>query len=234
MPGCCVVVLKGVVTEADMRTGRDMKADWGKASMTFLDAASRAQSLVWPDSDDADHERLTLEVFLAEVEARAYRYALVAVRDPDDALDVVQDAMLALVRHYADRPPEEWRPLFFRILGNRVRDFSRRRTVRAKLMRVFSPASSRWPGESADPIADAAASDDSDPRHRLEQEDAIRALDEALRELPERQREAFVLRVFEGMDVAQTAVAMGCSEGSVKTHHFRAIARLRGILGEHR
>lgn len=176
----------------------------------------------------------SLESFLADIEARAFRYALVAVRNPDDALDVVQDAMIALCRHYANRPGAEWRPLFFRILGNRVRDFNRRSSVRGRILSFFSRQDDGDGDARPDPIAAAPAGRDSDPCVRLAQDDAMTALSQALGTLPARQREAFMLRVFEDMDIAQTATAMGCSAGSVKTHHSRAVAKLRELLGEHR
>jgi RNA polymerase sigma-70 factor (ECF subfamily) len=170
-----------------------------------------------------------LNSFLAEVERRAYRMAQVALRHEQDALDAVQDAMLQLARRYAGRPQEEWRPLFFRILQNRIRDLQRRRAVRAKVM-AFLP----WrqdEDEMPDPVAEAPDPAPG-PVARLEGAAALAALETALRTLPARQREAFLLRSLEGLDVAQTAAAMGCSDGSVKTHYFRALQALRAQLGE--
>lgn len=172
-----------------------------------------------------------MEAFLREVETRAYRIAVVGVRDRDEALDIVQDAMIRLVRRYSCRPAEEWRPLFYRILQNRIRDAQRRSGVRSRVLAFFGGGGD---GEEAfDPIAAAPAERHADPLAALIGDDAMRALDEALRLLPMRQREAFMLRNFEGFDVAQTATAMGCTEGSVKTHYSRAVHRLRELLGEH-
>jgi RNA polymerase sigma-70 factor, ECF subfamily len=172
-----------------------------------------------------------LEKFLAEIERRAYRIAQVALRDPDDALDVVQDAMLKLTRSYASRPSAEWRPLFYRILENGIRDLQRRRTVRKRIM-TWLPGPKEDPDfEAQDPLENVADSATAIPE-TLMQAQAMQRLEESLRALPARQREAFMLRNFEGMDVAETASAMSCSEGSVKTHYSRAVHTLREQLGE--
>ncbi len=172
-----------------------------------------------------------LDKFLAEIERRAFRMAEIALRDPDDAMDVVQDAMLKLARNYSARPSAEWRPLFYRILENGIRDLQRRRTVRKKFM-VWLPGLKDDPdGEAQDPLDNVA---DGGPAIAdiLMQGEAMQRLEEGLRGLPARQREAFMLRTFEGLDVADTAKAMGCSEGSVKTHYSRAVHALREGLGE--
>jgi len=172
-----------------------------------------------------------LDKFLADIERRAFRMAQVALRDPDDALDAVQDAMLKLARNYASKPSAEWRPLFYRILENGIRDLQRRRAVRKRLM-VWLPGPKEDPdNEAQDPLENVAASGPDAPE-RLMQAEAIEKLESSLRELPARQREAFMLRNFEGLDVAGTAAAMGCSEGSVKTHYSRAVHALRARLGE--
>ncbi|HET9105825.1 MAG TPA: RNA polymerase sigma factor [Steroidobacteraceae bacterium] len=172
-----------------------------------------------------------LSQFLAGVEVRAFRIAQVALRHEDDALDAVQDAMLQLARAYAHRPAEEWRPLFYRILENRIRDLQRRRTVRNRVI-AWLPSRTEAEADLPDPIAEAA-SEDPQPARRLEIDEAVAALEKAIAALPRRQRQAFLLRTLEGLDVAQTAKAMGCSEGSVKTHYFRALQTLRAQLGEH-
>jgi RNA polymerase sigma-70 factor (ECF subfamily) len=172
-----------------------------------------------------------LNQFLAEIERRAFRMAQVALRDPDDALDVVQDAMLKLARSYGTRPSSEWRPLFYRILENGIRDLQRRRTVRKKFM-VWLPGVKDDPdSEAMDPL-DTVADGGPDAPELMMQDQAMQQLESSLRALPARQREAFMLRNFEGLDVAETAQAMGCSEGSVKTHYSRAVHSLREQLGE--
>jgi RNA polymerase sigma-70 factor (ECF subfamily) len=171
----------------------------------------------------------TLDRFLISVEKRAFRIARIAVRNDDDALDIVQDAMLQLARRYAQRPADEWRPLFYRILQNRIRDCQRRRKVRAKFM-SWVPSWKTEEDEVADPY-DGVADARPQPQDVLATDQAMAKLELALAELPGRQQEAFMLRNFEGMDVAQTAEAMGCSEGSVKTHYSRAVHTLREQLG---
>ena len=173
----------------------------------------------------------TLDEFLAAVERRAFRLAELALGHRDDALDAVQDAMLKLATNYAKRPTEEWRPLFYRILYNAIRDWQRRRSVRSRIF-GFLPGS--WPDEE-DPPADPferVASDWPEPSRQLMGEEAMQRLEAALGELPARQQQAFALRCLEGMDVAEAAAAMGCAEGSVKTHYFRALQALRAKLGE--
>ena len=172
-----------------------------------------------------------LEKFLAEIERRAFRMAQIALRDPDDALDVVQDAMLKLTRNYAAKPSAEWRPLFYRILENGIRDLQRRRSVRKRFMTWLPGVKEDPEGEAQDPLDNVA---DAGPAitEQLMQGQAMEQLEVSLRALPTRQREAFMLRNFEGMDVAETAAAMGCSEGSVKTHYSRAVHALREKLGE--
>jgi len=181
-------------------------------------------------NDTAEARSKALNQFLASVELKAYKIAQAGLRHQDDALDAVQDAMLQLARAYASRPPEEWKPLFYRILENRIRDMQRRRTVRGRVM-AWLPFRRDEDEEDVDPLAQAP-SPELAPVARLELDEAMSALDGALTELPERQRQAFLLRNLEGLDVAQTAQAMGCSEGSVKTHYFRALQALRLKLGE--
>ena len=181
-------------------------------------------------SDSSNARRRALSQFLAGVELRAFRIAQMALRHEDDALDAVQDAMLQLARAYADRPAEEWRPLFYRILENRIRDMQRRRTVRNRVI-SWLPLRSEADEDEPDPIAEAV-SEDPQPVRRLEIDEAMTALQQAIAGLPRRQQQAFLLRSLEGLDVAQTAMAMGCSEGSVKTHYFRALQTLRAQIGE--
>jgi RNA polymerase sigma-70 factor, ECF subfamily len=181
------------------------------------------------DSEEKTRSR-ALNQFLAGVELKAFKIAQAALRHEDDALDAVQDAMLQLARAYAKRPAQEWKPLFYRILENRIRDLQRRRTVRGRVI-AWLPFRGDADDEEPDPIAQAPSPEPQPPR-RLELDQAVGALERALGELPRRQRQAFLLRALEGMDVAQTAAAMGCSQGSVKTHYFRALQALRAQLGE--
>lgn len=168
-----------------------------------------------------------LEAFLAGVERRALRIAQVTTRDREEALDVVQDAMLRLARRYHARPPDEWPALFHRILINRLRDWQRSRRLRAALF--------FWRTESddendTDPVDQAADPQALDGASELQRDQLLARLETTLAALPARQREAFQLRVWEGMSVEEAARAMGCSTGSVKTHLFRAMQVLRTEL----
>ena len=172
-----------------------------------------------------------LNQFLAEVERRALRMAEIAVRDRDDALDLVQEAMIKLVKNYATRPSTEWAPLFFRILQNGIRDWHRRQKVRNRVMVWFGRATAG--DDDYDVTANAPDPAGRTPDEQLQTTEAMQQLEIAVQNLPNRQREAFMLRTFQGLDVAATATAMGCSDGSVKTHYSRAIHSLRDTLGEH-
>ncbi|MEO8445834.1 MAG: RNA polymerase sigma factor [Gammaproteobacteria bacterium] len=171
-----------------------------------------------------------MERFLAEVERRALRIATLSVGDRDDALDIVQDAMIRLVRRYGGRPSEEWRPLFYRILSNRITDQQRRQTLRRRVIAWLAPADEE---DDRDPLAELPDPRPAGPDQVLTRADAMTALEAALAGLPDRQRQAFLLRNLEGLDVAESALAMGCSAGSVKTHYSRAVHRLRTELGDH-
>jgi RNA polymerase sigma-70 factor (ECF subfamily) len=170
-----------------------------------------------------------LEAFLREIEARAFRITMATVHDADEALDIVQESMIKLARRYSDRPSVEWPPLFYRILRNRTRDWHRRQAVRRRVFGLLDVGVE--PARNV--IEQAPASSNDEPLSRLEGEQAMSALEEALGSLPVRQREAFMLRNFEGLDVKDTAAAMRCTAGSVKTHYSRAVRRLRELLGEH-
>lgn len=172
----------------------------------------------------------TIEAFLASVERRAWRVAEIALHDSDEALDAVQDAMLRLVRHYSAKPAEEWPPLFWGILRRRITDLQRRRTVRNRIL-VWTR---RTPGDEEDLPAWEAPDLGPGPSRALASRQAHAAMSKAIRALPRRQQQAFMLRILEGLGVADTAKAMGCSEGSVKTHLSRAMDALRTQLEDWR
>lgn len=184
---------------------------------------------------EAEGERLDqaaeLNAFLASVERRACRMAQMAVRDRDDALDIVQGAMMRLARGYSSRPASEWKPIFYRILWNGIHDWRRRRAVRSRIFALL-PGQRLDDGDDSEDALAQVADGGPDPSTRAATDEAMRRLESALDGLPARQQEAFALRCLEGMDVAETAAAMGCSEGSVKTHYFRALHALRAQLGE--
>jgi RNA polymerase sigma-70 factor (ECF subfamily) len=170
-----------------------------------------------------------LDRFLMSIERRAFRIARIGLRNDEDALDAVQDAMLKLARSYSQRPSTEWPPLFYRILQNRIRDGQRRRQVRNRLFAWMPFVGNE---EEDTQLQDVVAANEPGAVERLMTDEAMSMLERAIAELPARQQEAFLLRNFEALDVAQTASAMGCSEGSVKTHYSRAVHTLREKLGE--
>jgi len=170
-----------------------------------------------------------LERFLASVEKRALRIAQIATSHSDDAFDIVQDAMFKLVEKYAGKSEEEWPALFYRILQSRIRDWYRRNTVRNRFRSWLSNSLE----EDEDPLQNFADEAGRSPEIELQNYRSIDALEAALQQLPPRQQQAFMLRAWEGLDIRETSKAMGCAEGSVKTHYSRAIHSLRETLGEH-
>jgi len=168
-----------------------------------------------------------LSDFLEAVERRAFKQTAYAVRDDHAALDIVQDAMMKLAEKYGDKPAAEFPMLFQRILQNTMRDFWRRQKVRNLWTTLLSSFGSSEDGEDRDPLETIDVQDDSgEPATQLERSQTIKLIERALEKLPTRQREAFVLRYWEEMDVAETAAIMGCSDGSVKTHCSRAVHAL--------
>ena len=157
-----------------------------------------------------------------------------AVREEEAALDIVQDAMLRLSERYGDRAPEELPPLFQRILQNAIRDWFRRTKVRSMWTTLFSSLGGRGEDDDQDPLetleAAGAANPEDTPAQHLERSQVIEIIEEEISKLPARQREAFLMRYYEELDVAETARAMGCSEGSVKTHCSRATHALAAAL----
>jgi RNA polymerase sigma-70 factor (ECF subfamily) len=173
-----------------------------------------------------------LNNFLAVVERRAFKIAHIATTNSDEALDLVQDAMLVFVKRYASRPAAEWGVLFHRTLQSRIIDWHRRETVRNRFRGWLGGGDRDQDNE--DPISTVADTATPDPAEQMIRLDLGAAIENALRTLPLRQQQAFLLRAWEGLDVAETAFAMGCSEGSVKTHYSRAVHALRKHLEEFR
>ena len=195
-----------------------------------MTAAAPSLTLVHvePEHSRASPRTVLLDGFLRGLERRALRIAELSTGNRDDALEVVQDAMLVFVRRYGEKPEADWAPLFHRVLDTRILDFHRRAQVRRRFRAFLGRAE---PDENAeDPLAQVADPRAAGPLQDAADADTRRAIDAALRALPLRQRQAFLLRVWEGLDVAATATAMRCSEGSVKTHLFRALASLRARL----
>lgn len=174
-------------------------------------------------------EQQQLNQFLGQIERRAYKMALIATRQREDALDIVQDAMIKLAQSYGHKPPNEWQPLFYRILHNRIMDWHRRKKLENVIL--------KWLPGKKDDDCDASITDYADENNNPEDinkgRGTIQQLELELHQLPPRQRQAFLLRSWEGLSVADTAGVMGCSEGSVKTHYSRALGKLKETLGEH-
>lgn len=173
-----------------------------------------------------------LSDFLAEVERRAYKQAAYAIRDDHLALDIVQDSMLKLAEKYAERPVTEYPMLFQRILQNTIRDHFRRQKVRNLWTTLLSSFTSDDDSEH-DPLETLSPADEDgrdNPPEQLERAQTLAIIEAALQKLPARQREAFILRYWEDMNVEETAAAMQCSEGSVKTHCSRAVHTLAEML----
>lgn len=173
--------------------------------------------------------------FLAGAERRAFKQTLYAVRGDDAAaLDIVQDAMIKLAEKYGDKPLAELPLLFQRILQNTQMDHFRRQKVRNTWVSLFSSLAGKDEDDDFDPMetleAQSGASDTENSEDKMVRAQLIAAIDGEIQKLPARQREAFLMRYWEDMDVAETAAAMGCSEGSVKTHCSRAAHTLAQAL----
>lgn len=172
---------------------------------------------------------MALNRFLQEVERRAYRMAVIATGEREEALEIVQDAMIKLVNKYSNKGPGDWGPLFQRILQSTIRDWYRRNKVKAGILRLFG-ANEQEQEYGADAYA---AGNQDEPEQRTKTDYAVEQLDHALRALPLRQQQVFLLREWEGLDVKATAASLGISEGSVKTHFSRAVHSLREQLEGH-
>ncbi len=179
--------------------------------------------------------RKELEDFLQQVERRAFKQALFSVQNEETALDLVQDAMLKLTESYSHKPIEELPMLFMRILQNAIRDYYRRTKVRSTWSILLSDLGfNKEDGEESDPLdtldVNISRNVSDNPAKQLEQADVMKHIEAAVSGLPDRQREAFMLRYWEELDVSETAKVMGCSEGSVKTHCSRATHALAKVL----
>jgi len=167
-----------------------------------------------------------LEAFLLKVERKAFRMAEMSTRNREDALDIVQDAMMQLASKYANKPEDQWAPLFYRILNNRIMDCHRKNTTQRRWRVWFSGSDDE---DSYDPI-EHAPNEELSPSEVVDLEDSVERVDHLLKQLSPRQRQAFLLRAWEGMSVEETATIMKCSQGSVKTHYSRAVHFLREEL----
>jgi len=171
-----------------------------------------------------------IQPFLAEIEGRAFRIAQIATGNREDALDIVQDAMMKLVQKYSSHTKDEWKPLFYSILQTRILDWHRRQSVRNRFRSWF-----HWneDDDTEDFLEQQPASETTAPDVQLQDDQFMNNLNTALSKLPLRQQQVFLMRVWEGMDIAETAAAMQCSQSSVKTHYARALEKLRAQLEHH-
>lgn len=181
---------------------------------------------IWSRDEGIVSREAELDRFLASVEKKAFYMARAAVGDRDEALDIVQEAMFTLVRKYSNKDEEQWRPLFYRILQNKITDSHRRVSLRRRLFGNRSE-------EDDDPLDQVAGLSSVEPVERVQLDESTAKLIDLVAELPLRQQQAFLLRTLEGLSVSETAKAMGCSQGSVKTHYSRAVHSMREQLQEH-
>ena len=173
----------------------------------------------------------TLERFFMENERRAYKVALMSTRKQADALDILQDAMMQMVTYYANHPPKDWRLLFQRVLHSKIMDWHRLVKRRSKW---FVWSSDQVDEDEGPDLLDSQPSANGNPESLLENSQSMGRVVELVEALPLRQRQAFMLRIWEGFDVRETAEIMLCSEGSVKTHLSRALETLRAGLQDWR
>lgn len=178
-------------------------------------------------------DRAVMEAFLASIERRAFLMAKIATGDVDDAMDIVQDAMFALVKKYRRKPEHLWKPLFYKILQNRIRDWYRRSGVRSRWHVWLRDKQTDDGCRDGDPLDNMADPRGEDPSRQTMRGEASKAIMASLTKLPWRQQQAFLLRAWEGLSVSETAMAMQCSQGSVKTHYSRAIRAMRNRLKDH-
>jgi RNA polymerase sigma-70 factor (ECF subfamily) len=171
-----------------------------------------------------------MQTFLASIEGRAFSMAQYATGNREEALDIVQDAMMKLVQKYGENPAEQWKPLFYSILQTRILDWHRRQSVRNRMRSWLN-----WDDdeEAEDMLEQQPDTPAASPDVKLQDAQFMQSLNIELSALPLRQQQVFLLRVWEGMDIAETAIAMQCSESSVKTHYARALQKLRQQLDNH-
>ena len=193
-------------------------------SLSRMDKQSKMNSLNYEERI----LELTIEQFLKEVQSKAFRMAEIATKNQADALDIVQDTMIKLVEKYSDKPSNEWKPLFYRILQSKPMDYFRKKTIQNKIFFWRNNQSSDE--DFIDEIDNA--SDHITPERELDGRNDLKVVSKALKKLAPRQQQCFMLRSWEGLSVKETALAMGCSDGSVKTHYSRAKEALKKALGD--
>ena len=172
----------------------------------------------------------TMEEFLKDIEKRAFQMAKMSTSRQEDALDIVQEAMFKMVEKYAFKPVQEWKPLFYRILNNKITDHYRRQAVQNKIF-IWKSLDNEQNDDYFQPdLTNQVGRGSEEPHEMLMRQRRIDRLAEGVKKLASRQREAFLLRSWEGLSTRETAHSMGCTEGSVKTHYSRALEKLREQL----
>ncbi len=177
--------------------------------------------------------------FLAGVEQRAYHTAHAALWDRETALDVVQESMMRLVQYYRDRTGDEWSKLFHTILHSRINEARRKRMLtKGKLGLISLTGLGRWEAGTGCDVGEAEiaspqrADGISEPEAETLGGSLRKKIHAAIETLSWRQRQVFILREWRGHNIQETAQMLGCSENTVKQHHFRAMQTLRKQLSE--
>ncbi len=196
-----------------------------EAGLTF----DEANEMTVSDNRSTISQKVRIDRFLASVQKSGFRMAFLATSNNDDALELVQETMMQLVKRYSDRPNEELRILFYRILSSRITDWYRKTAFRQKFHAIFS----RESYQKGDPVQELSSEHETSLSEQFENNRTLDSLTTALTRLSKRQHQTFLLRAWQGFNVKETASIMGCSTGSVKTHYSRALQTLRAQLGDH-
>lgn len=170
-----------------------------------------------------------MEAFLKSVEKKAFRMIQIATGYTDDAMDLLQDSMMSFIRKYSDKNESEWKPLFYRVVQNRIRDWYRRETLK-KLFFISMSGKQDNSDNQSDPFESIEDQKTVDSLTTLKTSQAMEKLNDVLKQLPTRQQQVFLLRSWEGLSTKEAAKAMGCTEGTVKTHYSRAVTKLKQEL----
>ena len=200
----------------------------------IIDGPTTINSKAYTSSDDVhtsyapQEPPLTMEAFLADIEKRAYHMAALATNSHADALDLLQDAMIKLVTNYAEHPSSQWKPLFYKILQNRIRDWHRHQKVKNLIFFWQSPQQD----DDDSPIFTSQLCDEKGPTPEsdIEKTQQQQTALQHLQQLSDKQQQCFLLRSWEGLSTEQTAQIMNCSQGSVKTHYSRAVTKLKTLM----
>ena len=204
----------------------------------FIDGPTTISSKAYQTDNDTSDKQvsqtpqeppLTMEAFLADIEKRAYHMAAFATNSHAEALDLLQDTMIKLVTNYAEQPSNQWKPLFYKILQNRIRDWHRHQKVKNLIFFWQSPEQS---DEDDAPAFESQMGDEKGhtPESDIEKAQQQQAALQHLKQLSEKQQQCFLLRSWEGLSTEQTAEIMDCSQGSVKTHYSRAVHKLKTLM----